>query len=65
MRVWRQQDGMTPSTLNVTMFNKTSALITGLKANKEYIVQVSAFTSVGEGNSTSLSVIIHKEGESH
>lgn len=55
---------MTPSTLNVTMFNKTTAQIRGLKANKEYIVQVSAFTSAEEGNNTSLTVIIHK-GESH
>ena len=62
MRVTRQTDGMTPGTLNITMIKNTSALIGGLNSNTKYIIQVSAFTSAGEGNSTSLSVMTHHKG---
>ncbi|KAL9957849.1 hypothetical protein ACROYT_G034798 [Oculina patagonica] len=62
VRVWRQLDGMIPGTLSVTMINNTSAVIGGLRSYTKYTVQVSAFTSAGEGNSTSLTVITHRGG---
>ena len=48
--------------LNVTeVDNKTtSALIGGLQPDTRYMVNVSAFTSEGEGNSTSLLVTTYK-----
>lgn len=62
VRVWRQADGMTPGTMNVTMINITIAVIGALQSNTRHVVQVSAYTSAGEGNSTSVLVTTTHQG---
>ena len=59
VRVWEQKHG------NVTIFyGNTSVLIDRLNPETEYKVHISAYTSAGEGNSSSLTVTTLKAGKS-
>ena len=62
MKVWEQHQWLMKMSPNVTEVDNTTtnALIGGLQPHTRYMVNVSAFTSEGEGNSTSLSVTTYK-----